>query len=443
MPLVLHDQYIQDFVPPHQIEEIWPHVVSAHQQLHSRSGPGNRFLGWMDLPVNYDQEELARVRAAAGEIAAHSDAFVVIGVGGSSLGARAAIEFIQSPNYNLLPKDTPDIYFCGNSFNPEAIVELVELCRERSFSVNVVSKSGTTAESALAFRVFRTLLEEKYGKEGARRRIFCTTDAKNGKLKELADKEGYETFAVPDGIGGRFSVLTAVGLLPAAVAGCDIEAIMQGAREARAAYMAANKENDCYRYAAYRNLLYANGKQIEVLVSYDPALAQTAEWFKQLFGESEGKGRRGLFPTAMTFSTDLHSMGQFVQDGAPILFETVLNLQAPKQDFYIGNDREDIDGLNYLSGQSLSAVNTNAMRGTLLAHVESGTPNMMLNIPRRNSFEFGWLVYFFEKACAISGYLLGVNPFDQPGVEQYKANMLALLGKPGLEDLRAALQAKL
>ena len=443
MPLVFHDQYIQDVVRPHEIEAIWPDVSAAHERLHSRAGPGNAFLGWLDLPVNGNKGEIARIQAAAKEIAAHSDTFVVIGVGGSYLGARAAIEFIQSPNYNLLPKDTPNIYFSGNSFNPEALAELVELCKDCAFSINVISKSGVTAESALAFRVFRTLLEEKYGKEGARRRIFCTTDAKNGKLKELADKEGYATFTVPEDIGGQFSVLSAVGLLPAAVAGCNIEEMLQGAREARAAYLLPTPQNDCYRYAACRNLLHTKGKQMEVLVSYDPALAQMAAWFKQLFGESEGKDRKGLFPTAMIFSTDLHSMGQFVQDGAPILFETVLNLQSPKQDFYIDNDCEDIDGLNYLSGQYLSAVNASAMRGTLLAHVESGTPNMVLDIPCRNAFEFGWLVYFFEKACAISGYLLGVNPFDQPGVEQYKANMQALLGKPGLEELRAALQAKL
>lgn len=444
MSTSLNSKYLAGFVNNHELSGIAPQVHAAHEALHSGTGLGRDFLGWLELPAAYDREELGRIREAARRIQSDSRVLVVIGIGGSYLGARAAIEFIRSPQYNALPKDTPEIYFAGNTLSPTYLNEIIALCKDKDLSVNVISKSGTTTEPALAFRVFRELLEKKYGKEQARRRIYCTTDKARGTLKELADREGYETFVIPDDIGGRYSVLTPVGLLPIAVAGCDLDRLLRGAADARKAYAEPDLlKNDCYRYAAYRNLLYRKGRAIEVLVSYEPGMALMAEWYKQLFGESEGKDGKGLYPSSMIFSTDLHSLGQFVQDGARNLFETVVRVGKTKQDLYLAPDSENFDGLNFLASQAMSAVNDKAFQGTLLAHVEGGTPNMVLDVPEMNEYEFGWLVYFFEKACAISGYLLGVNPFNQPGVEAYKQNMFALLGKPGFEERRAALESRL
>jgi glucose-6-phosphate isomerase len=443
MAITLNDKYLAPFVREHELEGIWPSVQAAHTRLHDHSGLGNDFLGWIELPTNYDKEEAKRIQAAAKKIQSDSEVLVVIGIGGSYLGARAVIEALKSPLYNNLKKDTPDIYFCGNSINPTALTEVISLCEGRDFSVNIISKSGTTTEPALAFRVFRELLEEKYGKEGAKGRIYATTDRAKGTLKELSDREGYETFVVPDDVGGRFSVLTAVGLLPIAVAGCDIEALMAGARAAQNDFADCTMDNDCYKYAAYRNILKEKGKSIEMLISYDPAFAMMNEWFKQLYGESEGKDQKGIFPSSAVFSTDLHSLGQFIQDGSRIMFETVLDIKKPKVDFFVKDDPQNLDGLNFLSNQNMSVVNRKALEGTILAHTEGGTPNMLLEMPEVNEEELGYLIYFFEKACAISGYLLGVNPFNQPGVESYKKNMFALLGKPGYEAEKEALLAKL
>ncbi|MDL2232677.1 glucose-6-phosphate isomerase [Ruminococcaceae bacterium OttesenSCG-928-L11] len=444
MPVQLDLGYLTDFIRPHELAAIWPQVTTAHETLHAKTGPGNDFLGWVDLPENYDKAEYDRVKAAAARIQKDCQVFIVIGIGGSYLGARAAIEFIKSSNYNALPKDTPDIYFAGNSISPTYLNEMLALCEGKDVCVNVISKSGTTTEPALAFRVFRDLLEKKYGKDGAKSRIYCTTDKARGTLKELADKEGFETFVIPDDVGGRFSVLTPVGLLPIAVAGCDIDAMMKGAQDARKAFAAPDMDkNDCYRYAAIRNILYNKGKSVEVLVSYEPSFAMMAEWFKQLYGESEGKDQKGLYPSSMIFSTDLHSLGQFVQDGSRTMFETVVNIKTPKQDFFIEDDPDNFDGLNFLSGQNMSIVNEKAFLGTVLAHAEGGAPNLVLQLDDMSAYEYGYLVYFFEKACAVSGYMLGVNPFDQPGVEAYKKNMFALLGKPGYEAEKAALEAKL
>lgn len=443
MAITLNDKYLAPFVREHELEGIWPSVQAAHTRLHDHSGLGNDFLGWIELPTNYDKEEAKRIQAAAKKIQSDSEVLVVIGIGGSYLGARAVIEALKSPLYNNLKKDTPDIYFCGNSINPTALTEVISLCEGRDFSVNIISKSGTTTEPALAFRVFRELLEEKYGKDGAKGRIYATTDRAKGTLKELSDREGYETFVVPDDVGGRFSVLTAVGLLPIAVAGCDIEALMAGARAAQNDFADCTMDNDCYKYAAYRNILKEKGKSIEMLISYDPAFAMMNEWFKQLYGESEGKDQKGIFPSSAVFSTDLHSLGQFIQDGSRIMFETVLDIKKPKVDFFVKDDPQNLDGLNFLSNQNMSVVNRKALEGTILAHTEGGTPNMLLEMPEVNEEELGYLIYFFEKACAISGYLLGVNPFNQPGVESYKKNMFALLGKPGYEAEKEALLAKL
>ena len=442
MSVSLNTGYLQDFVREHELDSCWTHIEAAHNLLESRTGPGSDFLGWVDLPVNYDKEEYSRIKAAAKRIREQAEVLIVIGIGGSYLGARAAIEFMQSPLYNSLG-DGPQIYFAGNSISPTYLNELLKLCEGKELCVNVISKSGTTTEPALAFRVFRSLLEKKYGREGARERIYCTTDKARGTLKGLADREGYECFVIADDIGGRFSVLTAVGLLPIAVAGCELDAIMKGAQDAKTAYATPVKENDCYRYAAIRNIMLRKSKAIEVLVGYEPGLAMMAEWYKQLFGESEGKDQKGLYPSSMIFSTDLHSLGQFVQDGSRIMFETVLNVQSSKQDFFIDEDPENLDGLNFLSNQNMSIVNQKAMQGTILAHIEGGTPNVVIDIGAMDEYHFGWLVYFFEKCCAISGYMLGVNPFDQPGVEDYKKNMFALLGKPGFEEQRAALEARL
>lgn len=444
MSVKFSDKHLRGFVSEHEFSAIEPQVKAAHQLLEDKNGPGNDFLGWLALPKEYDKEEFSRIQKAAEKIKADSDVLIVIGIGGSYLGARAAIECLKSPLYNNLKKDTPEIYFVGNNISPTYLNEVISLCDGKDVSVNVISKSGTTTEPALAFRVFRDLMEKKYGKDGAKGRIYCTTDKARGTLKELADKEGYETFVIPDDVGGRYSVLTPVGLLPIAVSGCDIQAIMDGAAKAMDDFSVCDlKENSCYRYAAARNILYRKGKAIELLVSYEPSFVMMAEWYKQLFGESEGKDHKGLYPSAVTFSTDLHSMGQFIQDGSRVMFETVVSVEKPKQDFFIESEPNNFDGLNFLSNQNMSVVNRKAFEGTVIAHTEGGVPNIVLEMPEMNEYEFGYLVYFFEKACAISGYLLGVNPFDQPGVESYKKNMFALLGKPGYEAQKAALEEKL
>lgn len=444
MAIRLNDKYLAPFVGETELKAMQPLVSAAHQQLEDKTGLGSDFLGWINLPTDYDKAEAARIQKAAKKIQSDSEILIVIGIGGSYLGARAAIEALKSPFYNNLKKDTPDIYFVGNNINPTYLNEILSICDGKDISVNVISKSGTTTEPALAFRVFRELLEQKYGVEEAKGRIYATTDKARGTLKELADKEGYESFVIPDDVGGRFSVLTPVGLLPIAVSGCDIIQMMDGAAAAQAAYTSpCVQENECYRYAAYRNILLQKGKKVEMMVCYDPAFTTMNEWFKQLFGESEGKDQKGLYPSSAVFSTDLHSLGQFVQDGSRILFETVLDIQKPKQDFFVKDDPQNLDGLNFLSNQEMSIVNRKAFEGTIIAHSEGGTPNIILEMPEINEYEFGYLVYFLEKACAISGYLLGVNPFDQPGVESYKKNMFALLGKPGYEAEKEALLKKL
>lgn len=442
MSLKLVTKYAEKFINSHELEAVRAQITAAHNTLASRTGLGNDFLGWVDLPENYDREEFARIKAAAERIKAKADILIVIGIGGSYLGARAAIELLRSPFYNNLKKDTPDIYFVGNNISPTYLNEILSICEGKDICVNVISKSGTTTEPALAFRIFKKLMEDKYGKEEAKTRIFATTDKARGTLKELSDTEGYETFVIADDVGGRYSVLTAVGLLPIAVAGCDIDKIMEGAQAARKAY-SEDDMNDCYKYAALRNILYRKGKSVEMLVAYDPAFTMMNEWFKQLYGESEGKDNKGIFPASAIFSTDLHSMGQFVQDGARIMFETVVDIKAPKQDLFLENDAENLDGLNFLTNQNMSVVNRKAMEGTILAHTEGGVPNLVIEIEKLDEYNFGEMVYFFEKACAISGYMLGVNPFNQPGVESYKKNMFALLGKPGYESQKEELEAKL
>lgn len=444
MGLKLNTKYLKGFVAEHEIDGIKTQVYDAVKTLHSKSGLGNDFLGWLTLPQDYDKEEFARIKKAAEKIKKNTDVFVVIGIGGSYLGARAAIELLTSPFYNNLKKDTPDIYFVGNNISATYLNEVISICEGRDVSVNIISKSGTTTEPALAFRIFRELLEKKYGKEGAKERIFATTDKAKGTLKELSDREGFETFVVPDDVGGRYSVLTAVGLLPIAVAGIDIDKIMEGAQTAQKELAVEDIEkNDCYKYAALRNILYRKGKAIEMLISYDPSFTMMAEWFKQLFGESEGKDQKGIFPSSAVFSTDLHSMGQFIQDGSRNMFETVVNIKTPKKDLFIKPDPDNFDGLNFLSNQNMSVVNQKAFGGTVLAHTEGGVPNIVLEVEKMDEKEFGYMVYFFEKACAVSGYMMGVNPFNQPGVESYKKNMFALLGKPGYESEKAALEAKL
>ena len=443
MTLKLNTNYLGSFVNQDELTGIKAQVETAAKMLHEKSGLGNDFLGWVDLPTNYDKEEFARIKAAAEKIQKNSQVLIVIGIGGSYLGARAAIEFLKSPFYNNMKKNTPDIYYVGNNINPTYLNEIISLCEGKDFSVNVISKSGTTTEPALAFRVFKKLVEDKYGKEEAKNHIFATTDKAKGTLKELSDTEGYETFVVPDNVGGRFSVLTAVGLLPIAVAGCDIDKLMEGARQAQNDYTADFDNNDCYQYAALRNIFYRKGKSVEMLVSYDPAFAMMSEWYKQLFGESEGKDNKGIFPSSAIFSTDLHSMGQYIQQGSRVLFETVVDIKTPKKDFYLEKDEANLDGLNFLCDQNMSVVNRKAFEGTILAHTEGGVPNMILELEDTSEFSLGYLIYFFEKACAVSGYILGVNPFNQPGVESYKSNMFALLGKPGYEGAKAELEKKL
>lgn len=444
MALKLYDNYLKDFITDDEISAMQPEVTKAHELLHSGTGAGNDFIGWLDLPVNYDKDEFARIKAAAEKIKKTADVLIVIGIGGSYLGARAAIEFVKSQNYNLLCKDTPQIVFSGNSISPTALNEVMSLVDGKDFAVNVISKSGTTTEPAISFRVFREMLIKKYGKEGAAGRIFVTTDKERGTLKALADKEGYETFVVPDDVGGRYSVLTAVGLLPIAVAGIDIDRLMKGAQDARLAYSEPDiNKNDCYKYAAIRNVLSRKGKTVEMMVSYEPSYAMMNEWFKQLYGESEGKDGKGIFPASAIFSTDLHSLGQYIQDGQRIMFETVVLFEKPNQEYVIGVDEANTDGLNFLAGKGMSFVNRKAFEGTVLAHNDGGVPNIVLEAESMNEYDLGYMIYFFEKACAISGYVLGVNPFNQPGVESYKRNMFALLGKPGYESEREKLEKRL
>ena len=435
------------FLGEHELENMQPMVCAAHKMLHEKTGAGNDFLGWVDLPVNYDKDEFERIKKAAKKINETSEVLIVVGIGGSYLGARAAIELLGHSFHNNLRKDKRNgvaVYFAGNNISSTYLAELIELVEDKDFSVNIVSKSGTTTEPAIAFRIFKDMLEKKYGKEGAKERIFATTDAAKGALKQMSNSEGYETFMIPDDVGGRFSVLTAVGLLPIAAAGINIDEMMKGAADAREAYMNSNlAENPCYRYAAARNALYRKGKTTEILVSYEPKMQYMNEWWKQLYGESEGKDGRGIYPSSVIFSTDLHSMGQYIQDGMRNIFETVVNIEKPLKEITLGTDKDDLDGLNYLSGKTVDFVNKKAFEGTLLAHNDGGVPNFIINMPEISPYYFGNLVYFFEKACGISGYLLGVNPFDQPGVEAYKKNMFALLGKKGYEELKAELENRL
>ncbi|MED0715405.1 glucose-6-phosphate isomerase [Aeribacillus composti] len=422
-------------------------VKVAHHSLHEKSGQGSDFLGWIDLPKDYDKEEFARIQQCAEKIRSDSDVLLVIGIGGSYLGARAAIEMLNHSFFNALSKSqrkAPQIIFVGNNISSTYIQDVIDFIKEKDFSINVISKSGTTTEPAIAFRIFRKLLEDKYGREEAKKRIYATTDKARGALKTLANEEGYESFIIPDDVGGRYSVLTAVGLLPIAVSGVDIEEIMKGAQDARRDFSSSElMENPAYQYAVARNILYNKGKTIEMLINYEPALQYFAEWWKQLFGESEGKDLKGIFPASANFSTDLHSLGQYVQEGRRDIFETILHVEKVRHDITIEEDESNLDGLNYLAGKSVDFVNKKAFEGTLLAHTDGGVPNLIVSIPELNAYTFGYLVYFFEKACAMSGYLLGVNPFDQPGVEAYKINMFALLGKPGFEEKKAELEKRL
>lgn len=444
MALKLNLNYVGKYADKEKFDSMRSEVSAAHKMLTEGTGLGSDFLGWLDLPVNYDKDEFRRIKESAEKIKKDSEVLVVLGIGGSYLGARAVIEFIKSNNYNLLKKDTPDIYFGGNTISSSAVAELMQLIDGRDFSINIISKSGTTTEPAIAFRIFKEILEKKYGKEEAAKRIYVTTDRQKGALKALADAEEYETFVVPDDVGGRYSVLTAVGLLPIAVAGIDIDALMQGAADAREAYASDDLDNnDCYRYAAVRNMLYRDGKAIEMLAAYEPSMTLWCEWFKQLFGESEGKDGKGLFPASAIFSTDLHSLGQYIQQGERCLFETVLWVKEPKTDVEIGFEEANGDGLNFVAGKTVHYVNRKAFEGTVLAHTDGDVPNIILELDKQDEYNLGYMIYFFEKACGLSGYLLGVNPFDQPGVESYKKNMFALLGKPGYEAAKAALEARL
>ena len=435
------------FISQEEIGYMKKLALDAKDVLVKRTGAGNDFLGWIDLPVDYDKEEFARIKEAAKKIQSDSEVLLVIGIGGSYLGARAAIEFLGHSFYNVVDKSirkAPEIYFCGNSISSTYLKHLMDVVGDRDFSINMISKSGTTTEPAIAFRVFKAKLEEKYGKEEAAKRIYATTDKARGSLKNLADEEGYQTFVVPDDVGGRFSVLTAVGLLPIAVSGADIDKLMEGAASGRKRALENDfEENDALQYAALRNILLRKGKTVEILANYEPAVHYVSEWWKQLYGESEGKDQKGLFPASVDLTTDLHSMGQFIQDGARIMFETVINVEQSKEEIIIGTEPVDLDGLNYLAGKSVDFVNKSAMNGTLLAHTDGQVPNFIVNVPEVNEFYLGELFYFFEFACGISGYLLGVNPFDQPGVESYKKNMFALLGKPGYEAQREELMKRL
>lgn len=444
MSLCFDSSYAKDFIRENDIKGMLGQLEAAHNAVNLKNGLGNDFLGWVNLPFDYDKQEFDRIKAAAKKIQSDTDVLLVIGIGGSYLGARAAIEFLKGPYYNNVRDGVPEIYFSGNSISGSTLSDLLKICEGKRVSVNIISKSGTTTEPAVAFRVFRKLLEERYGEQEAAKRIYCTTDKARGTLKALADEKGYECFVVPDDVGGRFSVLTAVGLLPIAAAGCDIDSLMKGAQDAVRDYNIADIEkNPCYQYAVLRNAFYRKGKAVELLVSYEPRFTMMAEWFKQLFGESEGKDNKGLFPASVTFSTDLHSMGQFVQDGSRIMFETVVTIADNGSDVVIEEEKNNGDGLNFLSGKTMSYVNQKAFEGTVLAHTDGGVPNLVISVEKADEENLGRLIYFFEKACAVSGYMLGVNPFDQPGVESYKKNMFALLGKPGYEDMKAELEARL
>jgi glucose-6-phosphate isomerase len=435
------------YVTASELDMIKNVTVAAKDQLINKTGAGNDFLGWIDLPVDYDKEEFARIQKSAAQIQKDSEVLLVIGIGGSYLGARAAIEFLRHSFYNSVSKEirkTPEIYFCGNNISSNYMNHLIDVIGDRDFSINIISKSGTTTEPAIAFRVFKKLLNEKYGRKEAAKRIYATTDKARGALKNLAMEEGYESFVVPDDVGGRYSVLTAVGLLPIAVSGADITKLMEGAASMRN-YCLNNpfEQNDSLKYAATRNILLRKGKSIEILVNYEPSLHFVSEWWKQLFGESEGKDQKGIFPASVDFTTDLHSMGQFIQDGQRTLFETVINIEKSSTEIILEEEEIDLDGLNYLAGKNVDFVNKNAMKGTLLAHTDGDVPNLSVAMPEQNEFYLGELFYFFEFACGVSGYLLGVNPFDQPGVESYKKNMFALLGKPGFEAQREELLKRL
>jgi len=443
MSISINLRNVEKFVSDAELAAMKPELMSASEKLKNGSGEGSDFLGWLTLPDQYDKEEFARIKASAEKIKKDSEVLVVIGIGGSYLGARAVIEFLRSPNYNLLKKDTPDIFFVGNNLSADHINEIISIIGDRDFSVNVISKSGTTTEPAIAFRIFKALVEKKYGKEGAKERIYATTDKARGALKKLADAEGYESFVIADDIGGRFSVLTAVGLLPIAVSGIDIDALMAGAQKAQTELAVDSMENIAWQYAAARNVLYRKGKTVEVLACYEPAFRFMSEWWKQLYGESEGKDLKGIFPASVDFTADLHSMGQFIQDGNRIMFETIVNIEKTKTAFTVDADEANIDGLNFLAGNELYYINNRAMNGTILAHVDGGVPNIVVNMDRICEEDLGYLIYFFEISCGLSGYLLGVNPFNQPGVEAYKKNMFALLGKPGYEDMKAELEARL
>ena len=444
MTLEIKKNYVQKFIDSSAIAALVPKAKAALKTTLDKTGEGNDFLGWVDLPVNYDKEEFSRIKIAADKIKNTCDALVVIGIGGSYLGARAAIEFIKSPMYNSLKKDTPEIYFAGNNISPTALNELLSILDGKDICVNVISKSGTTTEPAIAFRVFKSLLINKYGEKGAKERIFVTTDKARGTLKQFSDEAGYETFVVPDDVGGRYSVLTAVGLLPIAVAGIDIDSMMQGAAEARNAFTDLDAEdNAVINYAVLRNALLKQGKNTEILVGYEPYMLMMSEWWKQLYGESEGKDKKGIFPASVVFSTDLHSLGQYIQDGQRNLFETVISIKNPGAQFIIPEDSANVDGLNFLAGKELDYVNKTAMLATLIAHNDGGVPNILIELEDRSSYTFGYLVYFFELACAVSGYILEVNPFNQPGVEAYKKNMFALLGKPGYEEMSAELKKRI
>ena len=442
MSVSFNTKHLSPFIKEDEFAAIYPQVAAAHQSLESKTGPGNDFLGWMYLPRDYDKEEFTRIQAAAEKIRSDSDVLVVAGIGGSYLGARAVVEAVKGVYHNELEPGLK-VYFCGNSISPTALNDVIALCKGKRFSINVISKSGTTTETSLAFRVLRKLLEDQVGTEEANKRIYATTDRAKGTLKQLADSQGWPTFVVPDDVGGRYSVLSAVGLLPIAAAGIDIAELMKGAADAMERFSVLSPDNDAYKYAAARNILSRKGKQIEILECYEPNFALMNEWYKQLFGESEGKDNKGLFPASCIFSTDLHSMGQFIQEGTRNMFETIVNVKNPAKDLYIEELEGNFDGLNFLAGQNMSVVNRKAMEGTILAHTDGGVPQLLIDVDDLSAYNVGYLIYFFWRACACSGYLLGVNPFNQPGVESYKKNMFALLGKPGYESLTAELEAKL
>ena len=440
----LNSNYLKNFITEDEIKAYQPMVDAVDNVIRTKSGAGGHMTDWVDLPVNYDKDEYERIVKCAADIRSKCDVFIVIGIGGSYLGARAVVEFVNSHLYNELPANSPKVYFCGRDISAEHMNHILTLCEGKDICLNVISKSGTTTEPAIAFRIFKELVEKKYGKEEAKKRIYITTDAKKGTLKGLADQEGYETFVVPDGIGGRYSVMSAVGLLPIAVSGVDIGELFRGNGQARLDFANSDLEtNASYKYAVIRNILFKKGKDIEVLVGYEPCQTMLNEWWKQLYGESEGKNNTGIFPASVIFSTDLHSMGQFIQDGKRNLFETVISIEDMGTECIVPFDPANIDGMNFIAGKDLNYINKKAMMGTLLAHVDGGVPNILLELKDKSAYSAGYLIYFFELACAMSGYLLGINPFDQPGVEAYKKNMFALLGKPGYEEQKAELEKKL